>query len=315
MKLAKLKKHVDALRGASKFRHGDPHTFAIPFLPLEVELPGASDPDAYLTKLRNKFGLDLTDKRCLVVGAGNGGLCAALMNLGAKEVVAAEDRDRFHGALDEVISLLGSLHEFNPLTYRSWPSTGCEGSLGQFDLIFFPESLEECRVPCETLETICRLLTSDGALFVEVQHGGQAVLKDPVNSFRPSEEAFEAMLKEITGHEPLGKIRGRAQNRFIYKTARTHQIGRAKAKPPAPLPTMPKEKKPSAPPPPPAPPAPKAAPKPKPAPKPEDEPVVIVPDEPEVSDKPVKKKRTTKKTTTKKSSTSGRSKKADSSES
>lgn len=327
MKLADLKKHVDSLRGASRFRYGDPTTFSVPLLPLEVELPGPSDPDAYLSKLQAKFKLKFSDTRCLVVGAGNGGLCAALMNLGAKEVVAAEDRDRFHAALDEVIHLVAGLHEFNPLTYRSWPSTGCERSLGEFDLILFPESLEECRVPCETLETVCRLLKADGQLVVEVHHGEQSVLKDPVNAFKPTKDAFAQMMKDITGNEPLAQIPGRAQNRTIYLVSRTHQLGRAKAAPKAPLPTMPREKKaaPAAPPKVEEKPAPKKpAPKPKPSDPEKDPRLGHMLNGPPMSDETVArhkeyfeggKDEKPAKTTKKKSKRSGRNKKTSSDES
>ena len=281
MKLAELKKSVDAMRDASRFRHGDPHTFSVPFMPLEVELPGPSDPAAYLANFQTKTKTSFAGARCLVVGAGNGGLCAALLNLGAKEVVAADDRDRFHAALDEVIRLLSSLHEFDPLTYRSWPSSGCEKSLGQFDLIFFPESLEECREPCETLETVCRLLTPEGALFVEVHHGAQYVIKDPVNSFRPTEDAFVAMMKQITGSEPLFTLPGRAGNRKIHVISRSHQLGHAVAHPPAPMPAFPRDRPvksvlpprfptPESPQPRPAPPKPPKPPKPAPLPEPSD---------------------------------------------
>ena len=247
MKLAQLKAETAKLRDSSSYRFGDATTFKVPFLRLEVELPGPRDPQVWIETLENKFGFQIEKgSSVMVVGAGNGGLCAEAVLQGAHSVLAVEDRPRYHDALNEVIRLIGELHAVESATFLKWPSGNALDDIGKWDLILFPEGLDECTTPGATLSNLCGLLLPGGQMFVEVTHGNQNYLPDPVNSFRPKREAWLTMVEEMTGQVILGETPGRAQERTIYRLGVSMKgVKKATPKTPDPLPSFPTEVEPT----------------------------------------------------------------------
>jgi hypothetical protein len=247
MKLAQLKEATDKLIDSSIYRYGDASSFKVPFLRLEVELPGPRDPQKWIETLENKLDFQIEKgQSVMVVGAGNGGLAAEAVLQGAGSVLAVEQRPRYHGALNEVIRLISECHGVEAATFLKWPSGNALKDLGKWDLILFPEGLDECTHPGQVFHDLCSLLSPDGRMFVEVTHGAQNYLPDPVNSFRPKREAWFKFVEETTGKPIALETPGRAKGRVLYGIGASGAIRKPKPKPPAPLPTFPKPVKPAA---------------------------------------------------------------------
>ena len=259
---------VATLASSSAFRHGDASTFAVTFLRHTAELPGPADPQRYLQVIKNKLGpLVSEDDSVAVVCPGNGGLVAEVLLAGAEQVIAIEPRPRFHGAIDQVCALLRSTHErVDVRTNMGWPSP--KSSIGPFDLIFWPEGLDECRDPAAAMKSLLGCLRSDGLLCVEVTHGENTKGEPPLNSFRPTEETWAGLLEQL-GTEVAMQTPGRAQRRVVYRidggaAPKPKVKPKPKVVPPAPVPKA----APKPPPPPAKAPAPKAVEKPVSEPKP-----------------------------------------------
>jgi hypothetical protein len=246
MKLAQLKQATDKLIDSSIFRFGDASAFKVPFLRLEVELPGPRDPQKWIETLERKLGFQIEKgSSVLVVGAGNGGLAAEAVLQGAGSVLAVEARDRYHGALNEVIRLIGECHGVEAATFLKWPSGNALKDLGKWDLILFPEGLEECTRPGQVFHDLCSLLSPNGRMFVEVVHGTQNYLPDPVNSFRPSKDAWLKFVEETTGKPISLETPGLAKGRVLYGIGASGAITKPKPAPAPPLPAFPKPVKPT----------------------------------------------------------------------
>lgn len=215
MNVEQLKKAADSLAVSSAFRYGDPSTFSVTLLKHEIELPGPSDPEQYLGLLKRKLQIEVEEGSAVaVVGAGNGGLLSELMSAGASKALGIEPRRRFRDGLDQVCALLRQVHEGDVvLTHMGWPKAG--GDLGPFDLVLWPEGLDECTTPEAMLETMLGLLAPGGCLVVEVTHGDNTLTSGTVNSFRPTESAWSEMLERM-GLQ-ASSTPGRLARRVLYK--------------------------------------------------------------------------------------------------
>jgi len=266
---------VATLSTSSAFRHGDAGTFSVAFLRHQAELPGPADPQRYLRSMEGQLGFKVAeDDSVAIVGAGNGGLVAEALLAGAEQAVAIEPRARYREAVDQVVSLLRETHErVDVKTYLGWPSP--KSTLGPFDLILWPEGLDECTDPAVVLANLLKCLRPEGLLCVEVTHGENTKLEAPLNSFRPTEDAWAELLDQL-GVKVAAQGSGRAQNRVLYRLDAGKAVKAPAPKPkpkPAPLPPFPK------------PVPPKAAPKPMTTPMPEKDLSVRAPDpEPKVEE-------------------------------
>jgi SAM-dependent methyltransferase len=238
-----LKAAVERLKDSSHFASGDPTTFSVTFLRHELELPGPSDPERYLDLCKRKFQLEIADgAEVAVVCPGNGGLCAEAFLAGAKRVLAIEPRPRFADAIDKVMAHLQAVEpERDSRTFRAWPQPTHGNVIDKFDLIFWPEGLEETTTPLAILESVLKLLKPQGALVVEVMHGQQDVPSTPtINSWRPTRAAFVQVGCELTGEKMLPEVPGRT-GRTIYLLLPGGEIPKATPKKPDPLPAFPRD--------------------------------------------------------------------------
>ncbi len=219
MNLKQLKTAADKLRGSSDFRYGDPTTFSITLLEHEVELPGAADPAKYLDLLRRKLKTVVRKGDSVaIVCPGNGGLVAEAARAGAAKVIAIEPRVRYGAAIDRVCALLDSVYEETEIkTHRGWP--GARTDIGPFDLVLWPEGLEECRDPEGVLESLAGMIRAEpkGMLCVEVTHGENTRVEPPLNSFRPTTAVWWSVLDGLGGE--VLETPGRAAGRTIYRVA------------------------------------------------------------------------------------------------
>jgi len=243
MKLSEIQNEVEALKTSSAFRSGDSLTFAVRVVELEAELPGPCDPEKYLDLVRRKLGVSLEKgDRVLVVGAGNGGMCAEALLAGASEVLACEPRYRYFDAIEKINRLLDEVHvEPTCRTFRGWPTTGSLDSLGRFDLVLWTEGLDECQNPAQAVTAILQLLKADGRAVIEVAHGAHGIPDGKINSFFPSEGAWIGLIEDLTGRGPSGSHPGRAENRVIYALGRNAKVGEVAPTPKDALPPFPKD--------------------------------------------------------------------------
>lgn len=251
------------IRDASAYAYGDPLTFKTPLKRYEAEITAPCDPHAYLQLLASKFGVSIPKGgRVAVIGAGYGGLCGLALMEGAAETLAIEPRFRFKDGLDMVMGLLTKIHGEKIRSYLAWPHADAKSSVGEFDLIFWPEGTEEMTTPVETFKNVMGLLKPGGKLVVEFKTGDNDTLPaGHINSWLPTPEVVAQMLDELEAPSPNVPIPGRMQNRLIC-------VVTAALPEPAPKPVKP---------------APKSAPKP----APKEEPLVLLPDEtPEEESKP-----------------------------
>ena len=276
MNTTQLMEKVESLKHSSAFRAGDATTFGVRILVHEAELPGPCKAADYMGLVKRKLGVEFkAGERVLVVGAGNGGLCAEALLAGAAEVLAVEPRYRYFDGIEAVIGLLGEVYpDAACRTFRGWPSTGAGNSLGRFDLILWSEGLEEAPNPVENLTAVLQLLKPTGRAVIEVTHGDMGIPAGKTNAFFPSEDTWTSMLEGLTGEGPMAATQGRAGRRMVYAIGRNAAIGTVKPTPTPGLPAFPKDPPPQtvyrstfradvapaqpAPPPPPPPPAPVA---------------------------------------------------------
>lgn len=223
MKHDQLVEAVDKIRHSSAFTPGDPTTFKIPLLKDEVELPGPCDPYAYLALAKAKLGLTdfAKEHRVAIIGAGLGGLSAAALDLGVAEVISIEPRPRFRSGLDAVTGLLNQIHlgtdQHKTRCFYGWPAEGHKESLGDFDLIIWPECFEESVLPVEALAVALWLLKPGGQLVIEVKHGQNSnIPAGRINSWLPTTEAFEKLVVQVNGKGVVASVQGRDANRNIY---------------------------------------------------------------------------------------------------
>lgn len=241
MNLAQLQQEATRLKTASIFRYGDPTTFAVRLLPDEVELPGPSKPQDYLTTLSNKLKVQLPEGGTVaVVGAGNCGLVAEALTAGAKKVVAIEPRMRFKAAADHICGLLKSIHpEADVSTFLGWP--GKSASFGPLDVILWSEGLDEADKPLDYMRALLQLLKPTGLMVVEVNHGSITTFAGRINSFRPTAACFGQLLDQLAAKNE-GSTPGRGNNTALYKVGRGLKVSEVEAKKPeTQLPTFPKD--------------------------------------------------------------------------
>jgi len=243
MNLKQLTATVESLKNSSAFRMGDPTTFSVSILEDELSLPGPADPEVYGKLLKNKLSVVVAKgDRVIVMCAGNGGLAAWALEQGAAEVLAVEPRYRFDQILEPVVAALDEVHEEAVVrSFRSWPFPSNAESLGQFDLILWPEGLHECPQPALVMEAMADLLKPTGVMAIEVTHGQHAVSRDKVNAFYPSEDAWNGLVRSLTGELPSAETHGRAEKRMIYRIGRQITVGKVKADPKDPLPPFPRD--------------------------------------------------------------------------
>jgi hypothetical protein len=243
MKLTEIQAEVESLKTSSAFRSGDASTFGVRIVELEAELPGPCDPETYMDLVKRKLGVTIQkNDRVLVIGAGNGGLCAEALLAGASEVLACEPRYRYSDAIEKITKLLDDVHEAPVCrTYRGWPVKATVAALGRFDLILWPESLDECQNPAETVTSVLQMLKADGRAVIEVTHGAHGIPAGKTNSFLPTEAAWNGLIEDLTGKGPSGATVGRSGGRMIYGIGRDAKVGKAKATPLSSLPPFPKE--------------------------------------------------------------------------
>jgi hypothetical protein len=214
-----LRNSVERFKTSSSFTSGDPTAFAIPLLPDELELPGPNSPKTYMAQLEHKLGVMLAPKSAVaVICPGSGGLCAQVLHQGANRIVAIEPRYRYADAIETVISLLRQVAPDRDLsTFRGWPVPKHRDQLGLFDLILWPEGLEEATAPLSVLTAALLCLKPTGSLIVEVVHGEQGLPTQPINSWRPSEPGWQQAVASIPAARLAGETLGRSQLRKIYR--------------------------------------------------------------------------------------------------
>jgi len=243
MKLSEIKAEVETLKTSSAFRSGDASTFAVRLVEYEAELPGPCDPEKYMNLVKRKLGVTIQkNDRVLVIGAGNGGLCAEALLAGASEVIACEPRYRYSDAIKQITTLLDTVHE-SPVCrdYRGWPTKATVAALGRFDLVLWAESMSECQRPLDSITSVLQMLKADGRAVIEVTHGSQGIPSGKTNSFLPSEAAWCGLIEDLTGKGPSGATPGRAAGRMIYGIGRDVKMGTPVPTPKSSLPPFPKE--------------------------------------------------------------------------
>lgn len=217
---------IDLQATATKIRHssayaaGDRTTFRLMLTP-GLELPGQSDPIAYMTTTQKALRFQLPPKaRVIVIGAGYGGLASYLLNVGASHVTLVEPRFRFHAGLDMVAPILNQIYptdEGATRTTKTWPRVSDVGAYGQFDLVICPEGFDECQDPVELLCALVALAKPGGACVVEVVHGETAEIPHGrVNSWRPTKATFRDFLDQAGLTDRWTECSGRGDNRTIY---------------------------------------------------------------------------------------------------
>lgn len=242
MDRSQLEGEVAKIRASSSYRFGDRLGFKIPFVRHEVELPAPMDPYVYAETLKAKFGMKWPQGgKVAIVCPCYGSLCAVALNEGAREVLAIEPRHIFHSGLDLVLTVLDKQHfpeEVNTVrSFKTWPTPENTTSLPKFDLILWPEGMEECVYPKKAIESVLGLLAPGGQLLIEVKHGTSEIIPaDRINSWHPTPGTFRQYLASLVDFEtPEAPVPGRMEMRIIYGL-------KAKEAPPE-APTAPKPKK------------------------------------------------------------------------
>lgn len=267
MSLADLSAEVARFVKSSAYQFGDRTGFCIN-LAEGVILPGKCSPSSYLDGL----GLDKLPEKVMVICSGNGGLAVECFARGAKTVVAVEPRSRYNQGVQGVKRLLDTLwrlekkHDRALLWHPHWLKVGKDQGFKDFDLILWPEGVEEVTTPKETFQAVVDCLAPGGRLMVELTHGTHQWV-DKINSWRPTGHAVNEMAEALFGGRPT-KSNGRSATSKIYtltlpgkKKAEKKAEPKSKKEPgkkPAPKPKV-EEKK--------------TAPEPKPEPKTEEAPV------------------------------------------
>lgn len=215
---------------SSAYRFGDRTGFTVNLTP-GIILPGNSDPVGYLDKL----GLETVPEKVMVVCAGNGGLAVECFARGAKQVVALEPRSRFNKGIQGVKRLLDAYwrledkHDCSLTWNPNWPKEGRDQGLKDFDLILWPEGVEEITSPKGTFQAIADCLSPGGRLIVELTHGKHQWV-EKINSWRPSGHAVNEMAEAVFGSLPGTVLSGRSATMRIYVLTLLDEQAEAKAK-------------------------------------------------------------------------------------
>ncbi len=245
MNLKQLTAAVEKLKSSSVFRRGDAASFDVVLLPHEVELPGSASADAYGKLLALKLGVSVPKgARVMVVCSGNGGLGAWALRQGAQHVLFVEPRFRYEQIVDQMLPLFRAAFDgCTVASFRNWPATKALEPLGKFDLILWPEGLEECQQPAQMMESLMAALSPEGALVVEVTHGNQTVTRERVNGFKPSIQSWGAMMRSLTGGD-VASTAGRVGGRVLYRIDGGAKLGAVVSEPTAALPVFPRQSEP-----------------------------------------------------------------------
>lgn len=204
-----LKNQVDKFRHSSSFSPGDPGSFIVPIIKGAIELPGKYDPAAYLDRLELKSTSNIA-----VIYPGNGGLCAEAIHRGATTVWAVEPRNQFNKSLCSLNTFMLNAGKLGFSLLTSLEITPVDGI---FDVVVWPEGLEQVNDPAYALKCALSMLKIGGRLFIEVVHGQQEIPQGKINSWRPKEEAFVKLLQLLFADAPLRAMKGRLDRRFIYE--------------------------------------------------------------------------------------------------
>ena len=197
---------IETFRQSSSFTPGDAFSFQIR-LSKDVSLPGRHDPAEYLDGLSVRV-----HGRVAVICAGNGGLCIELLSRGADDVIAFDTRNQYFNALESISGFHQDLNERSFSAVRDFP----DESFGEFDQIFWAEGLEEIRDPVGPLECIIERLAPGGRLYLELWHGTHDADPQSINSWLPTEEAFEETIGRNSDRSIVAKLGGRNSKRKIY---------------------------------------------------------------------------------------------------
>jgi len=207
---------VQQFTKSSAYQFGDRTGFAIN-LSEGITLPGKCSPAGYLDSL----GLDKLPEKVMVICAGNGGLAVECFARGAKQVVAVEPRSRFSHGVKGVARLLGTLWRLNKkhdcalVWHPHWPKVGRDQGLKDFDLILWPEGVEEITTPKSTFQAVADCLAPGGKLVVELAHGNHQWV-EKINSWRPTGHAVNDMAEAIFDGKPTSTQAGRNATMRIY---------------------------------------------------------------------------------------------------
>lgn len=210
-----LKDQVNALRYSSNFTAGNAGSFLVPIIKGQIELPGKYDPAVYFDFLEL---FKLTN--IAIVFPGNGGLCVEAIHRGATTVWAIEPRDQYNRVITAVSSFMVTAGKsgFSILTNTN-DSKDTTGH-GRFDVVVWSEGLDQITDPVLALKNVFSMVKPGGRLFIEVTHGTHEIPKGFINSWKPKEEAFVALLKTLLGDVTLRAMRGRLEKRVIYEITR-----------------------------------------------------------------------------------------------
>lgn len=202
-----LATEVNKFRRSSAFTPGDPFSFSIT-LTEQIKLPGKFNPSSYL----NGLSLPIPD-RVAVICPGNGGLCVELLRRGAKEVVGFEPRNQYFTALTRISEFCRDALGRTFRVELRVPAAVEE----QFDLILWPEGLEEIRDPLQPLYDTINALRSGGRLLIEVAHGPHGASPPRINSWRPGQQAFIDTVQINKDCKHTRTIKGRNASRVIHE--------------------------------------------------------------------------------------------------
>jgi len=200
---------------SSAFRYGDATGFSINLCD-GITLPGRCSPGAYLDRL----GLGKLPEKVMVVCAGNGGLAVECFARGAKVVVAVEPRSRFNKGIQGVKRLLDAQwrqkgeHGLALIWHPHWPTVGRDQGLKNFDLILWPEGVEESSTPKATFQSLADCLATGGKLVVELALGKHGWV-EKINSWRPTGHAVNEMAAAVFDGAPT-RLGGRNATSKIY---------------------------------------------------------------------------------------------------
>lgn len=199
---------LKTFKASSAFTPGDPLSFNV-VLNEDYGLPGKYDAGDYIRSLGAAAAV--ADKNVLVVCPGNGGLCVEALKAGASTVVALEPRVVYDQALSRI-------SDFTSEVIGTTFSRRAMGAkvVEHFDVIIWPEGLDEIVHPRALFEEVLDSLAPGGHLYIEVAHGTHKPLPESTNSWRPTKEAFKETLNRYPSVSVVSELAGRDQVRTIY---------------------------------------------------------------------------------------------------
>jgi hypothetical protein len=201
-----IEARIKTFKASSVFTPGDPYCFSVEFSE-EARLPGKFDPTDYMKRLY----ADIGGKNVLVVCPGNSGLCVAAIRAGASTVVGFEPRVIYQKATEAVAFLTAEVIG-STFIHR----TGDDKMVEKFDVVFWPEGVDDIPHPKATFDTVLSSLASGGLLCLELTHGTHGVLPESTNCWKPTQEALEETIPGLGEFEIIGKLAGRNRTRMIY---------------------------------------------------------------------------------------------------